>query len=91
MAMQIIEREEVIWRLRQLRAFARLTTRDVAGDTGVSKSTLSRIEAGEAKRLDYGVLTTLCAFYSRYTAVPVVLSDLLDPDFDTRVWRTRAA
>lgn len=90
MATRMIDRGELAWRLQQLRAFSRCTLRTVELDAGVPHSTLSRLEKGIA-RLDLEALAKLCLYYTRFTRAEVVLIDLLDPDYDTRVWLNAAA
>jgi len=89
MAAGLVERSELIWRLRQLRSFADVTTRDVEASTGVTKSTISRVEKVGTRDLE--ILERLCAFYGRFTAVELRVVDLLDATFDTRVWLNPAA
>lgn len=90
MTQRLIDRFTLGLRLHTLR-FAtpgRPSAKEVAdGSQVVSESTLLRWEqAEEGGHPDPAKLARLCAFYGAVLHADVQVADLLDPDFDMRVW-----
>lgn len=77
---EMVGKEELGRRLHLLR-WGHWTLREIQIKTGIPQSNVSRWERGIGKRYpDLDGLAALAALYG------VAVSDLLDPDYDTRVW-----
>lgn len=93
MATQMIDVRQLGWRLELLRMWRGrerdgddYSLDDIFEALGIPPSTLSRWERGLMKRgPEPRALARLADFYG------VDLNDLLDPDYDTRVWLNPAA
>lgn len=77
----IVDRLELGRRIRILRFDRRSSLRQLNQQTGVPSSNVSRWERAAGK--EYPPLDSLAAVASY---LGVWIGDLLDPDFDTRVW-----
>ena len=76
------------WNLRVLKAECEtvinqtLTYRDIQDESGVSKSTISKIMKGESNTADFEVTQKLLGFFSKKMGRPLTLTDILhyEPD-----------
>ena len=76
------------WNLRVLKAECEtainqsLSYRDIEEESGVSKSTISKIMKGESNTADFEVTQKLLGFFSKKMGRPLALTDILyyEPD-----------
>lgn len=94
MAQRLIDRYMLGLRIHTLRFATRLSAKESETrlTKAISESTLLRWEQAEGDSYpDPAKLALLCEFFSTELGADVQVGDLLDPDFDTRVWLNAAA
>lgn len=67
----------VVLTLKKYRQRADMTQADLADAVGVRQATISDLENGNSKRIDFDVLDALCGVLSRRIGEPVTPGDLL--------------